>query len=472
MNWSASTFQSKKLLDIGKESPSLYAIGHIDEPQKFEEVGRYLRLKGWIITPYLEKAELFLDQKPLGELHPFIDRGDVEIDHPEINVSSPIGFDQIFELPEIAHGPHILFLKSVGGLSIQAISYRLIKWLPPLQSLFSKSISYWPRFKWMIKEPTCTISTREINYDPTFDHIIKTIGVETSRICNFHCDMCPAHSEEGRFPEQRPVANDRLIERVIPFLKNYHHKIARIDSGSVWGEPLMNAGFFSNTERILEAYPEAFVDLTTNGSLLTPKTIERLFNIKNLRQITVSVDAGTKQTYERIRRGGKWDVLIHNLSSLIENKKIRNQTYPIISTNFVAMKDNFQELPKYVKKMSDIGVEVISVVNAHNCYSSDSEQGIFDLPTRKSDIAKERKKIVEELQSTELPEKTSLHLPSFSPNKKSAECSLCAASTIIVGIEGNVYPCCVLQSLNYEGKPEAKPMGNIFEKNICVYMEQ
>jgi wyosine [tRNA(Phe)-imidazoG37] synthetase (radical SAM superfamily) len=45
------------------------------------------------------------------------------------------------------------------------------------------------------------------------------------------------------------------------------------------------------------------MDLTTNGSFLTPENIERV-DIKNLRQITVSVDAGTKQTYERIRKGG------------------------------------------------------------------------------------------------------------------------------------------------------------------------
>jgi radical SAM protein with 4Fe4S-binding SPASM domain len=148
-------------------------------------------------------------------------------------------------------------------------------------------------------------------------------------------------------------------------------------------------------------------------------------------------------------------------------KKSRSQAYPIISTNFVAMKENFRELPKYVKKMVDIDVDVIAVVNVHNCYSSDTEQGIFDLPTRKSDVFKERENIIEEVQNIELPEKTSLHLPSFSLNKKSAECSLCAASTIIIGIEGNVYPCCIIQSLNYEGNPEAIPMGNIFEKDLA-----
>jgi radical SAM protein with 4Fe4S-binding SPASM domain len=318
----------------------------------------------------------------------------------------------------------------------------------------------------MIEEPTYTVTTREINYDPTFDHIVKTIGIEMSQICNFHCDMCPAHSEKGRFLEERSVANDRLIDRVIPFLKNYHHKITRIDAGSVWGEPLMNARFFSNTERILEAYPEAVVNLTTNGSLLTPQNIKKLLSMKNLKHITVSVDAGTKQTYERIRKGGRWDYLMKNLSSLLENRKICNLDSPLISTNFVVMKNNFRELPKYVETMADIGIDIISTTNAHNCYSSDINQGIFDLPSKKSAVAKERKKIIEDVRSIELPENTTLHLPSFTPNKKSAECSLCAASTILIGIEGNVYPCCVIQSLSYEGKPEATSMGNIFEKDL------
>jgi radical SAM protein with 4Fe4S-binding SPASM domain len=437
------------------EYPSMHPIGHIDEPTDLEKVGKYIRVKGWVITSDTNRADLYVDNKFLGQIEPFIKREDVKREYPDLELSAPTGFDQIFEMPMLSPGTHTIFLEFKAVKSIKTRFSRQIKKLPPYShKFFTRLVGN--RYR-----------AHQIRFNDSYDHILKTLGIETSRVCNFHCDMCPAHSERGRFPKESLVADDRLIDRVIPFLKGYHHKISRIDAGSVWGEPLMNAGFFSNTDRIIQAYPEAYVDLTTNGSFLTPENIERLLDIKNLRQITVSIDAGTKQTYERIRKGGRWDSLIDNISSLMESKKSRSQAYPIISTNFVAMKDNFQELPKYVRKMADIGVDVISVVNVHNCYSSDAKQGIFDLPTRKSDDSEEREKIIEEVQNIDLPEKTSLHLPSFSLNKKSAECSLCAASTMIIGIEGNVYPCCILQSLNYEGNPEAISMGNIFEKDLA-----
>jgi len=52
----------------------------------------------------------------------------------------------------------------------------------------------------------------------------------------------------------------------------------------------------------------------------------------------------------------------------------------------------------------------------------------------------------------------------FKPNKTSVERSL-KMQLLLVGIEGDVYPCCVLVSLDYEGA-EAQPMGNIFEDEL------
>jgi radical SAM protein with 4Fe4S-binding SPASM domain len=278
--------------------------------------------------------------------------------------------------------------------------------------------------------------------------------------------MCPAHSEKSRYIRKKLLADDSLIDNILPFLNNFNYTIKNIQAGAVWGEPLIDDKYFSNNEKLMRACPNASLYLTTNGSLLTSDNIEKILSKKYIKRIGVSVDAGNKETYEQIRKGGKWDTLLHNLSMIIERKKQQRVNTPVILTNFVIMKSNFKELPQYIKKMGKLGVDVISAVNPHNCYSTDSNSGIFDLPFKINNFAAERKLVLEQAMCIKLPKNTLLNLPSFTPRKESAECSFNGASRVIIGIEGEVYPCCVHQSLDYEGNQEAKPMGNVYEEKL------
>jgi radical SAM protein with 4Fe4S-binding SPASM domain len=182
--------------------------------------------------------------------------------------------------------------------------------------------------------------------------------------------------------------------------------------------------------------------------------------------VAVSVDAGKKETYESIRQGGKWEVLVENISKLVKERQARGLNRPLITTNFVVMKDNFEELPMYVREMASLHVDVVAVVNAHNVYSSDRNQGIFDLPGKPNEVAEKREEMIRKVLSIRLPRGTSILLPAFKPRKQLPECSLDAASSILVGIEGEVYPCCVIESLDYEGVAEAKSMGNVFRDEL------
>jgi radical SAM protein with 4Fe4S-binding SPASM domain len=256
-----------------------------------------------------------------------------------------------------------------------------------------------------------------------------------------------------------------LIERVVSLAKNQRYRLKRVAAGAVWGEPLMNRDYFRNTQRIADAFPGASVCMTTNGSLLTTENIDRIMDSHQIMQVAVSVDAGTKETYEKIRKGGKWEVLIENLSQLIERRR-RGDRRPLVSTNFVVMRRNFREIPTYVKQMASLGVDVIGAVNVHNLYSSDINETVCDFPCESSDVKGEREEVLREASSIELPPGISLRLPSFRPCRAKGECSFEGASTTVIGIEGGVYPCCVIQSLNYEGRPDAKPMGNVFDEKL------
>lgn len=404
-------------------------IGFIDYPSDLEEVGRFFRVKGWVVTSSSSKAELYVDKIRLGEIRTYIQRPDIKNVYPEIEISQPPGFDQLFSMPQLSTGIHTFSLRSSD-------------------------------------KPSKIISARQIRFNSEIDYMTKIVGIEMSTKCNFHCDMCPAHSEKSKYSIKNGIADIALISRVIPFLEKFSNQIERVDAGAVWGEPLIDDKYFENTREIAGACPKASIDITTNGSFLNKLNIEKLLNLDYLRNVTVSVDAGTKETYEKIRKGGKWETLIHNISELINERKNRNLKRPLVLTNFVLMKKNFRELPQYVKKMAELNVDCICAVNVHNAYASDSDQGIFDLPWKANAIAKERDQVIAETMNLKLPDNISLSLPSCIPAKPSGECTFNGASTMIIGIEGDVYPCCVIQSLDYEGISEVPPMGNVFQEDL------
>ena len=87
----------------------------------------------------------------------------------------------------------------------------------------------------------------------------------------------------------------------------------------------------------------------TNGLLLKkllPKT--SIFSV--IHEYNISVDAGNKQTYEKVRLGGKWEILIDNVKWLTENVDQR------IYINFVVQKDNWKSLLDFEEWISALGV--------------------------------------------------------------------------------------------------------------------
>lgn len=81
------------------------------------------------------------------------------------------------------------------------------------------------------------------------------------------------------------------------------------------------------------------IHLHTNGLLLTEEMWNKLSHIHDLIQtIEISVDAATKETYEKIRRGGKWETLIKNLE-FISTLKLND-----VRLSFVVQDSNYMEM--------------------------------------------------------------------------------------------------------------------------------
>jgi MoaA/NifB/PqqE/SkfB family radical SAM enzyme len=81
------------------------------------------------------------------------------------------------------------------------------------------------------------------------------------------------------------------------------------------------------------------IHLHTNGLLLTEEMWNKLSHIHDLiHSIEISVDAATKETYEKIRRGGKWEILLKNLE-FISTLKLSD-----VRLSFVVQDSNYMEM--------------------------------------------------------------------------------------------------------------------------------
>ena len=84
-----------------------------------------------------------------------------------------------------------------------------------------------------------------------------------------------------------------------------------------------------------------------------PKYWERVKHQK-FRSIIISVDAATKETYEKIRVGGKWEELLTSLSLIAEK---RNKFEHIV-INMTVMRSNYREIPQFIDLAESYGFNV------------------------------------------------------------------------------------------------------------------
>jgi len=172
---------------------------------------------------------------------------------------------------------------------------------------------------------------------PTF------FNFSNSGICNLDCIMCC-----WRTMKEDDISVQKAYSNVLPLLRNAREVIL---SGG--GDPFVRPDI---RKMLLEfdrvRYPQLKINLLTNG-LLLPKFWDRIKHL-NFGYINVSIDAATKETYEKIRSRGKWEKLLFSLSVIKDNK----EKFDFVTINMTVMKENYKEIPLFVELGQDFGFNV------------------------------------------------------------------------------------------------------------------
>ena len=104
--------------------------------------------------------------------------------------------------------------------------------------------------------------------------------------------------------------------------------------------------------------------------------------VGNLHELGVSIDGASKQTYERLRLGGKWDKILESLESVSEQKSKHGFDFVM---HFVVQRDNYHEMHKIVELAKRYNVDRLwlNKIEDWNVMNDWAQQDIFDIAHHK-----------------------------------------------------------------------------------------
>ncbi len=191
--------------------------------------------------------------------------------------------------------------------------------------------------------------SRKINYPLVSP---DTIQINFTFRCNLRCKMCSMHDRLKDLQSQ-----NRPVELDVSVMRKVIQEAASMGVNSlilVGGEPFLEPQLFD----LISFANHCGIDgitVVTNGTLLSRKTIERVFE-SNLSNLSISIDAAREETYRHIRGENVLQQIIDNIHSLNALKKEANRGCPSVVSVCTIMDQNLEELIDVVRLCRELGI--------------------------------------------------------------------------------------------------------------------
>ncbi len=169
------------------------------------------------------------------------------------------------------------------------------------------------------------------------------IIIEPTNVCNFKCLMCWQSTEDYK-KDGGPFSNMdmKLFEKIIDDTKSMVEKYGKIKLIKLYstGEPLLHPQIGEMVKKIKEADICVNLEITTNGSLLTPELSRQLVEY-GLDYLRVSIYAIDKDEEKRITQTNiAPDTIAENVKYLYEYRNKEQKEKPFICTKIMHVDEN------------------------------------------------------------------------------------------------------------------------------------
>ncbi len=225
------------------------------------------------------------------------------------------------------------------------------------------------------------------------------IEVGIDKTCNLYCKSCRneicVESGERRKKIERIAENIKKsgwLEKTEVLLLG--------GQGEVFFSPVYQSLMYDVESR------RKTLDLRTNGVLLSEEKFARLADKYERLRIIVSVDAATKETYDKLRRSHNkdtWNQLMSNLQMLSKERKGKSLSF--FQINMCVQMDNYREIPDFVRLGEQLGCDRVYLTPIRNWGTYEPEQfrniSIF---VKDKELKLEVRKVVEQVRGKSIVE--------------------------------------------------------------------
>jgi radical SAM protein with 4Fe4S-binding SPASM domain len=180
------------------------------------------------------------------------------------------------------------------------------------------------------------------------------VFIEHNNTCNLKCTMCgfsdPRVAAVPRYHMPRWLF-ESIAKQVFPATTYLHMSLVT--------EPFMTADFTDRLIRVAQ-YGVPYSLVVTNGTLLTDARIEKILDAQ-ITALAFSIDGGTKELYEQIRVGARFETVLRNVDRFKELRARRHATLPKLRINHVLMYRNVDHFDAFLSLLSAVGAEQVDV---------------------------------------------------------------------------------------------------------------
>jgi MoaA/NifB/PqqE/SkfB family radical SAM enzyme len=201
---------------------------------------------------------------------------------------------------------------------------------PIKTALRSRAVTHLPIYqKW--------VTNKAIARTALLPTIKPWVLIETMLTCNARCKMC-LHSER----DMRGEMSMELYEKIIREVAEWGIDTVSL---SVYGEPFADRHWLRRVE-IARQYGVNY-EVVTNGSLLRPDVLDRMFDLGGWKKVIFSVNGFSTEAYEEMMPPLKRDKVYGNVDMFLEMKRQRGLDWPDAQVSCVITKINAHERHDY-----------------------------------------------------------------------------------------------------------------------------
>lgn len=193
-----------------------------------------------------------------------------------------------------------------------------------------------------------------------FINQIRTLIIETTNACNYHCTFCPRE----KMTRQQGVMDFGLFKKIID--EAQHYNLREIDLNN-FGEPLLDKMLVERIKYIKSKLKNVTVSFNTNASLLNGELATNLIN-SGLDEIRLSIYASNPENYRQMTKQGDFNDVRENIIKFAELKKKLGKNKPVTCLGFLQspdVKESFDEWKELWERHVD---KILNSAKPHNLF--------------------------------------------------------------------------------------------------------